>query len=95
MNAKHNIQTALDRLKRDFPNSIVRVNGKQELPEHYSPNERTGTHLKIEIRSDIFEGIVLIDQHRMVHNSLADLMQINGGFIHALTIKTGSKDDLQ
>ena len=93
MNAKHNIQSVLDRLNRDFHSSIVLVNGKLDLPEHYSPNERTGTHLKVEVKSDIFKGIVLIDQHRMVHNSLTDLMQINGGFIHALTIKTGNKDD--
>ncbi len=95
MNALQNIQTVLDRLNQDFPSSIVLVNGKQDLPEHYSPSERKGTHLNVEVKSHIFEGIVLIDQHRMVHNSLTDLMQINGGFIHALTIKTRKKDNWQ
>jgi len=42
MNTKSNMQTVLDILKRKFSGSVVRVNSKEELDEHYSPDERAG-----------------------------------------------------
>ena len=90
MNAKSNIQTVLDILKRKFPGSVVRVNGKEELDEHYSPDERSGSRIKVEIITEYFRDLPLLEQHKMVHTALENSMQINGGFIHALTIKTRS-----
>ncbi|MBC8403340.1 MAG: BolA/IbaG family iron-sulfur metabolism protein [Candidatus Marinimicrobia bacterium] len=90
MNAKINIQTVSDILKREFPGSVVRVNGKEELDEHYSPGERSGSHIKVEIVTELFRDLPLLEQHKMVHTALENSMQINGGFIHALTIKTRS-----
>ncbi len=88
MSARENIETVLKRLNEAFPDGDVRVNGKANLPEHYRQEERTGTHLKVAVKSAQFSGMPLLEQHRTVHQSLADLMQLNDGFIHALTIKT-------
>ena len=82
------IQYVFKELNKDFPNSIIKVNGYSELEEHYRPTGRSGNHLKIDITSDLFKIKSLLEQHKMVHKSLEKLMQINGGFIHALTIKT-------
>ena len=90
MNTKNNIQAVLDILKREFTGSVVRVNGKEELDEHYSPAERSGSHIKVEIVTELFRDLPLLEQHKMVHTALENSMQINGGFIHALTIKTRS-----
>ncbi len=78
-------------LNTDFPNSEIKVNGLSELNEHYRPTGKSGNHLKIDITSKLFEGKPLLEQHQMVHFSLASLMQMNGGFIHAITIKTRSE----
>jgi BolA family transcriptional regulator, general stress-responsive regulator len=44
-----------------------------------------GGHFDVVVVSPLFEGIVPLDRHRMVHEALADLM---GGAIHALALKT-------
>jgi stress-induced morphogen len=75
-------------LTNSFPDSEIKVNGFSELQEHYRPTGRTGNHLKIDVTSNLFEGRTLLEQHKMVHNSLEKLMQMNGGFIHAVIIKT-------
>ena len=86
-----NIQNVFKVLNRTFPKSEIEVNGFTELQEHFRPTGRSGNHLKIVISSNIFNSKTLLEQHKMVHDSLDKLMQINGGFIHALTIKTGTE----
>lgn len=88
MEAKQNIQFVLDLLNQAFPGSLVKVNGKKQLDEHYQPDGHSGTHLKVEIHSGQFKDQPLIDQHKSIHTILEKHMQMNGGFIHALTIKT-------
>ncbi len=88
-----NIQHVLKVLNNNFPNSVVEVNGFREVEEHYRPKGRTGNHLKIDITSDLFEEKTLLEQHKMVHNSLEDFMQMKGGFIHAVTIKTRGNEE--
>ena len=39
------------------------------------------------IVSDTFEGVALIDRHRLVQEILADDMEGAGGGVHALSIK--------
>lgn len=82
------LKHVFEALNSVFPNSIVKINGFTELEEHYRPQGKSGNHLKINVTSELFDGKTLIEQHKMVHDSLQDLMQINGGFIHAVTIKT-------
>ncbi len=88
-----NLQHVLKVLNDDFPNSVIEVNGFREVEEHYHPKGRTGNHLKINVISHLFEEKTLLEQHKMVHNSLEDLMQMNGGFIHAVTIKTRGSEE--
>ena len=51
---------------------------------HIGHNAR-GYHLKTTIKYKGFEGLSLIEQHRLVQNALKD--ELNG-IIHALSIKT-------
>ena len=87
-NQMNDIDHVFKVLNNDFPKSIIEVNGFTELGEHYRPKGRTGNHLKINVTSKLFDGKSLLEQHKMVHDSLEELMQMNGGFIHAVTIKT-------
>jgi stress-induced morphogen len=45
-----------------------------------------GAHLKITVVSPVFEAVPLIDQHRLVQDTLKTEMQTNA--IHALELKT-------
>ncbi|MEE8341592.1 MAG: BolA family protein [Candidatus Neomarinimicrobiota bacterium] len=83
-----NIQHVFKALSAKFPDSEIKINGYTDLPEHYSPSGRSGNHLKLDITSELFENKTLLEQHKMVHNTLEKFMQVNDGFIHALTIKT-------
>lgn len=82
------IQHVFKVLNTAFSRSEIKVNGFTEHQEHYSPTGRSGTHLKVAVTSNLFKTKTLLEQHKLVHNSLDKLMQINDGFIHALTIKT-------
>ena len=44
-----NIQHVFRVLNDDFPNSFIKVNGIEEVEEHYRPKGREGNHLKIDI----------------------------------------------
>jgi len=52
--------------------------------------DMTGTsdHFAVFVESKTFEGLGLLEQHRMIHNVFTDHMQGAGGDIHALKIKT-------
>jgi len=86
-----NIQNVFKALNGKFPNSKIKINGFSELEEHYRSEGRSGNHLKLDITSEMFICKPLLEQHRLVHKSIEHLMQINGGFIHAVTIKTRSE----
>ena len=45
----------------------------------------TGDHLKLHIVSEAFEGLRLVEQHRMVYDALEAELQ---GPIHALALET-------
>jgi len=47
-----------------------------------------GDHLAIVVTAPQFEGVGLIDQHRMIHAALAQKMPPVSDEIHALRIKT-------
>ena len=86
-----NIQNVFKALNEEFPHSKIKINGFSELDEHYRTEGRRGNHLKLDVTSEMFIGKPLLEQHRLVHMSIEHLMQINGGFIHAVTIKTRSE----
>ena len=50
--------------------------------------DRTGTldHFGIQIVSDVFRGLALLDRHRLIYQSLNEPMR--DGRIHAIEIKT-------
>ena len=76
------------KLEKCFPESLIEINGLSNLPEHYAPTGRNGTHLDIRVVSGLFKDKPLLEQHKMIHSAIENFMQMNGGFIHAVTIKT-------
>lgn len=86
-----NLNNLKVKLDDRFPESQIMINGLSDLPEHYAPRGRNGSHIEIEVKSMLFKDKSLIDQHKMIHEVIEDLMQMNGGFIHAVTIKTSLK----
>ncbi len=52
--------------------------------------DTTGTsdHFEVEVVSDVFEGLSLLEQHTLVQTPLREHMEPAGGPIHALTIRT-------
>ncbi len=44
-------------------------------------------HFRVTIRSDKFEGLRLLQQHRLIYDALGDMMQTD---IHALSIHSSS-----
>lgn len=62
------------------------------LRSHFAEGEvrvwdMTGTsdHFQIEVRSELFRGKSLVEQHRLVHEALGSHLE---GAIHAVKIKT-------
>ena len=62
-------------IKKGIPNSEVSV---VDL-------KGTGDHFSTLIISDLFEGVGLVDRHKMVYNTISDVMTNQ---IHAMQIKT-------
>jgi stress-induced morphogen len=48
----------------------------------------SGDHLAVAVAAPQFEGLGLVDQHRMIHAALKDRMAPASQEIHALQIKT-------
>jgi stress-induced morphogen len=71
------IETLRADLERAFP-------GASQL----SVVDRTGTgdHFQVTVASDRFEGLSLVDQHKLVYDALAG--PLADGTIHELRIKT-------
>lgn len=56
--------------------------------DEVSVEDRTGTgdHFQVTVASASFDGLSLLDQHRRVHDALAE--PLRDGSIHELRIKT-------
>lgn len=65
-----------ENLTKAFPNAIIEVNDYRH----------DGTHIVVNISSEKFQGLNLVDQHKLVYAALADMLE--SGEIHALKIKT-------
>ena len=62
-------------IKKGIPNSEISV---VDL-------KGTGDHFSTLIISDLFKGVGLVDRHKMVYNTISDVMTNQ---IHAMQIKT-------
>lgn len=85
------IQQVFKAIKDYIPDAEITINGYSSDQHHYDPKGREGNHLNVDVTSSVFTGKSLLDQHRLIHESVKELMQMNGGFIHALVIKTRNK----
>ncbi len=61
-------------LEKDFPDSQIAI----------VDTRGSGDHFEIMVVSDDFDGVSLIDRHRMIHSALGDNL---GAAIHAVEIK--------
>ena len=53
-------------------------------------DEGGGDHLRVQVTAPQFEGLSLIDQHRLVKDAVRD--RSDTGELHSLTIKTSAPD---
>ena len=61
--------------------------GHQGLKEHSAKYQSTETHFKVEVVSEVFEGLTRLDRQRLVNEALKN--EFTTG-LHALEIKTKS-----
>jgi stress-induced morphogen len=64
-------------IERALPGSAVEV-----------IDEGGGDHLRVQVTASQFEGLSLIDQHRLVKNAVRE--RSDTGELHSLTIKTSA-----
>jgi stress-induced morphogen len=64
-----------DIIRNIFPNAIIKITDLANDQDHYL----------LEIADKAFDGIRLIDQHRMVKSALASILNTR---LHSITIKT-------
>ena len=67
---------------------------KQAIPDaqvHVEDMRNSGDHFEIFVVSSVFQGKLLIDQHRMIQKALQEAF--DDGRIHAIQIKTRLPDD--
>jgi len=71
-------EEVVELLETAFPGDEVRA------------EDMTGTsdHFAVYVASKRFDGLALLEQHRLIHHVFKDHMQGAGGAIHALKIKT-------
>ena len=62
-------------LKKSFPNSIIKIIDLAGDQDHYA----------LEISDVQFNGLSLINQHKLVNNALSEILNKK---LHAITIKT-------
>ena len=64
-------------LQDNFPNAQIKIIDLIGDQDHYS----------VEIKSNMFNGLTLINQHKLVKKALAEVLARD---LHAVTIKTNS-----
>ncbi|MFY9589277.1 BolA/IbaG family iron-sulfur metabolism protein [Rickettsia endosymbiont of Halotydeus destructor] len=62
-------------LRKNFPDSIIKITDLVGDQDHYS----------LEISDHQFNGLTLINQHKLVKNALGEILNTK---LHAITIKT-------
>jgi len=55
--------------------------------------EGGGTHFKVKIVASCFQGLSLVQRHRMIYTLLAKDLNAGGGSIHALSIDAKTPDE--
>lgn len=70
-------------LERDFSPSLLSLTDESHLHRHHS-QKGSGGHFRLHIQSMHFNGKNPVERHRMVYDSLGELMD---GEIHALSMK--------
>ncbi len=65
-------------LEKNFPDAEIKITDLVGDQDHYSLN----------IKSDQFKGLTIMQQHKLVKNALAEVLM---GELHAITINTSLK----
>ncbi len=62
-----------------------------ESHKHAGHAQSSGGHFRLHIVSDDFSGLSLIERHRLIYDTLGDMVQNE---IHALSIKAKTKSEI-
>ena len=76
------LQKIKNKLEDAFPGAIIQIIDNSQA---HAGHNAGGMHLQVKITYSGFTGKTLIDQHRMVNDTLKDEI---GNEIHALSIQT-------
>ena len=73
-----------EKIKNDIPDSYIEIIDNTHLHKHHKSFNKSKTHLKIIIQSDILRNLNRIDSHKKIISILRDEIQTK---IHSLEIK--------
>jgi BolA protein len=71
------------------PTELVVIDNSQAHAGHIGSSPSGETHYKVKVSSDKFQGLGLVEQHRMIYSLLASELK-NG--LHALEIEASITD---
>jgi BolA protein len=78
-------QQIIDKLTRTFAPDALEVIDESHLHAGHSGARPEGeTHFRVKIRARAFDGVTLVQRHRLVNQTLADEL---AGPVHALAIE--------
>ncbi len=73
-----------EKIKKNIPDSNIEIIDNTHLHKHHKSFNKSKTHLKIIIQSDILRNLNRIDSHKKIITILKDEIQTK---IHSLEIK--------
>ena len=73
-----------EKIKKDIPDSNIEIIDNTHLHKHHKSFNKSKTHLKIIIQSDILKNLNRIESHKKIIAILRDEIQTK---IHSLEIK--------
>ena len=76
------------------PSSLAIRDDSADHAGHRPESAGGGTHFRVDIVSDAFEGLSTIKRHQAVYQALSDLMEPNGS-IHALSLSTKTQAEAE
>lgn len=84
-------ETIADKLYLDLNAKSVEIEDQSHLHKGHPGAASGGGHYDVRIISSAFIGLTTIERHRLIYNSLSNLMKNE---IHALSIKAFSPDEV-
>lgn len=92
-----NLTTTQERLTQSFLEQLAPLGHYEIVNESFMHKvpKNAETHFKVILVSSRFQGLPLVQRHRLVYGAAQSLMQAAGGTIHALAITAKTPEEWQ